>query len=398
MVAYQELAALGRSRDSEARGRAAHLAVTAYLSHQGAAEERAALYAALVGFLDDSSVRVRGALAYGLLHAPDPPRPILLALLRDVPVIARALAQYSPALLDADMLSLVHGADEGMLLALAMRAELSPRLVEALVDAGGRALAVRLLSRSDAPFSAELLMHLAAGETGGDPQLSGALLARSDLPATARLLLVQASATALRSSRLVSGAIAPPRLARMLRTATDEALTSIGDVEAADERSPYPARLIEAGMLSTRVLFHAITHGHLLFFAACITELADLTRDKVATLLETGSRAAVNALLHRCGFSDAVRSALAALISHARVQDLAGDPAARHLVLTDLLDDLIAEHRGDIPPELDEIFACLSEQDIDLARRAVRNVPIVFAETGGKLGLQQPVLDLLEAA
>ena len=93
MVAYQDFVALSQSRDSEERGQAAHLAAMAYLNHYGPADEHAALYAALIGFLDDPSVRVRGALAYGLLHAVEAPRPILLALLQDSPVIARAVVQ-----------------------------------------------------------------------------------------------------------------------------------------------------------------------------------------------------------------------------------------------------------------------------------------------------------------
>ena len=96
MVAYQDFVALSQSGDSEERGQAAHLAAQAYLKHTGPADEHAALYAALIGFLDDPSVRVRAALAYGLLHAADAPRPILLALLQDSEVISRAVAQYSP--------------------------------------------------------------------------------------------------------------------------------------------------------------------------------------------------------------------------------------------------------------------------------------------------------------
>ncbi|RYF97349.1 MAG: hypothetical protein EON94_15140, partial [Caulobacteraceae bacterium] len=83
MVAYQDFVTLSQSRDSEERGRAAHIAAMAYLSHTGPADEHAALYASLIGFLDDPSARVRGALAYGLLHALEAPRPILLALLQD---------------------------------------------------------------------------------------------------------------------------------------------------------------------------------------------------------------------------------------------------------------------------------------------------------------------------
>ena len=53
MVAYQDFVALSESGDSEERGMAAHLAAMAYLGHHGPAEEQAALYAALIGFLDD---------------------------------------------------------------------------------------------------------------------------------------------------------------------------------------------------------------------------------------------------------------------------------------------------------------------------------------------------------
>src|ERR1043165_4743867 len=111
MVAYQDFVALSRSGDSEERGAAAHLAAQAYLQHTGPADEHAALYAALIGFLDDPSVKVRAALAYGLLHAVEAPRPILLALLGDSAVIARAVLQYSPALIDADLMAIIRGGD-----------------------------------------------------------------------------------------------------------------------------------------------------------------------------------------------------------------------------------------------------------------------------------------------
>ena len=52
MIGYQEFARLCQSRDSNERGHAAHLAALAYLDHDGPADEQAALYAALIGFLD----------------------------------------------------------------------------------------------------------------------------------------------------------------------------------------------------------------------------------------------------------------------------------------------------------------------------------------------------------
>ena len=379
MVEYQEFVALSQSGDSEDRGRAAHMAALAYLGHTGPADEHAALYAALIGFLDDPSVKVRAALAYGLLHAREAPRPILLALLQDSPIISRAIAQYSPALIDADLIGLVAEADPALLIALTLRERISQRLAAALVARGSRVITVKLLRRSDVTFAPALLTELAIGLGSEDAQVRGALLNRKDLPAQARLRLVEVVANALRGARIVKGAVAPRRLERLLRDTTDTALTAIGEREASAGRAPFAADLVAEARISARVMLHAIVNGHVLFLAECLAELAETTRDKVFTLLEKGSRPALNALLARCGLNDAVRNLICRLIAHARTADLADDVAARHFIVTALTEELIVEHDGVIPPELEEAFAYLSEQNVALARRAARGVMSSFA-------------------
>ncbi len=379
MVAYQDFVALSQSGDSEARGQAAHLAAQAYLRHTGPADEHAALYAALIGFLDDPSVRVRAALAYGLLHTTDAPRPILLALLQDSEVISRAVAQYSPALIDADLIGIARKASPVMLMALALRERLSPRVAQALIARNERAVTLKLVGRQDVPMPPPLLSALAVGQGIGDAQLRGLLLERADLPASARLLLVEAAVEHLRRARIVKGAIAAPRLERLLRDAMDTALTAIGETEAEADSTPFAAELVESEKLSARVMLHAVVNGHVLFFADCLATLASAPREKVFSLLETGSRPALNALLVRCGLSQGVCNLIARLIFHARAADLADDVAARHFVVTALTEELIVEHEGVIPHDLEDAFAYLSEQNVILARRAARGVMSAFA-------------------
>ena len=380
MVAYQEFVSLSQSPDSEERGSAAHLSALVYLNHSGPADEQAALYAALIGFLDDPSVKVRAALAYGLLHSNEAPRPIMLALLQDSAIIARAVLQYSPVLIDADLLGLVKTLDMAMLVAVSQRAHLSPRLAAAIVARGHDAVTMRLLRRHDVTLDQGLLNELAASH-GDDAEMRGALLARKNLPAAARLLLVQKATEALRGARIVKGAVAEDRLSRILRDSGDTALSAIGEREAVRAgAADYVSELIASDRVNTRVLLHAVVTGHVMFFAECLAELAQMPRDKVFTLLENGSRAALNALLARCGLGEAVRNLLARLVLHARATDLADDAAARHYVVTALTEELIAEHGGAIPVELEESFAYLSEQNILLARKAARGVMSAFAQ------------------
>jgi len=377
MVAYHEFVALTQSADSEDRGRAAHLAAMAYLGHLGPADEHAALYAALIGFLDDPSVKVRAALAYGLLHAIEAPRPILLALLQDAAVISRAVAQYSPALIDADLIGLARNGDLTMLLALAERARLSTRIAEAVIARGEIGVTLKLLARTDIAYRPETLAALAA-EQGDNPRLRGALLARRELTPSARLKLVEAVGRALRETRIVKGAVAQRRLDRLMRNATDTALSAIGEREAVRAVPHYAAEMVESERVSTRVMLHAVVNGHVLFFADCVAELSEVSREKVFSILEGGGRPALNALFARCGLGEAVRNLLARLVFHARTADLADDVTARHFVVTALTEELIIEHGGEIPHELEEAFAYLSEQNVMLARKAARGVMPAF--------------------
>lgn len=378
MVAYQEFVSLSQSLDSEERGSAAHLSALAYLHHVGPADEQAALYAALIGFLDDPSVKVRAALAYGLLHSTAAPRPIMLALLHDSAIIARAVLQYSPVLIDADLMGLVKTLDIAMLVSIAQRTSLSPRLATALVARQDRQLTLRLLRRHDVGLGDALLADLAQS-LGEDADMRGALLARPDLPAASRLLLVRRVTEALRGARIVKGALAADRLGRILRDSADTALSAIGEREASRFSPDYVSDLVLTDRINTRVLLHAVVTGHVMFFADCLAELAQAPRAKVFALLESGSRPALNALLTRCGLGEGVRNLLARLVLHARASDLADDAAARHYVVTALTEELIAEHEGVIPDELEEAFAYLSEQNILLARKAARGVMAAFA-------------------
>jgi uncharacterized protein (DUF2336 family) len=378
MVDYQRYMELSHSGDSEERGQAAHLAAMAYLSHRGPADEQAALYAALISFLDDRSVKVRAALAYGLLHSEHAPRPLMLALAQDAPVISRAVVQFSPVLLDADLIGILRSGDPSMLCVMTARPALSLRVARALLALEDADIVFRVLERADLALPEDALAACTQ-RWGEDARLRGALLKRADLPAISRLALVDEVRKALMGTRIVKGAIQPRRLERLMRDACDSATTVIGEREAGRGRTDFVAAIVDDERVNTRLMLHAIVHGHVLFYADCLAKLASTPRAKVFTLLDTGSRAALHALFTRCGFSEPVRNLMARLVFHARQADLADDLGARHFVVTLLIEELIAEHDGDIPPALDAAFAYLNEQNITLARAAARGVLPAFA-------------------
>lgn len=395
MIEYGEFVRLSRSYDSDERGHAAHLAALAFLDHRGPADEHAALYAALINFLDDPSVKVRAALAYGLLHSIDAPRPIMIALLRDSPIISRAILQYSPILIDADLLGAIRDGDQSMLFAIAQRGTLSPRIAAELIGRNDEEISLHVLRRNDISIDAGLLVQLAQLK-GSNARMRGALLGRSDLPAPARVILLQRVTEALRQTRLVRGALPPDRLARLLQDGSDTAISAIGESEASQQKREFVQGLVGSSQLNSRILLHAVVTGHVMFFASCVAELAGATREKVFTLLEGGSRPALSALFLRAGLSPDLGKLLVRLVLHARTADLADDIAARHYVVTALTEEMITDHDGVIPPALEEAFAYLNEQNIALARKAARGVMHAFAASTHRAMSLPPTTPLLE--
>lgn len=355
------------------------MVAAAFVEHDGPADERAALYAALFGFLEDASVKVRAALAYGLLRSDKAPRVVMLALAKDAPVIARAVLQFSPVLLDADLINLIGEARPESLAVLPDREKISEPVLRAILQANRMGLTFGLLKRTALALPADELQRLARG-SAKDAKMRGLLLARPDLPASARLALVEQCADALSRTRIVQGAVAPQRLKRLMRDAVDNATNRIGEREAIVGDHDFADTLNQADRISTRLLMNAVLTGQVLFFAECLSQLSGLPPTKIFALLGTGPRAGLNALLAKCGMAPALRNLVARIVMQARTADLADDVSARFFVVTSLVEELIIEHQGDIPAELHMAFAYLNEQNLVLARAAARGVMPGFAE------------------
>jgi len=379
MVAYQHFIALSNSSNAEHRGEAAHLVATAFIEHDGPEDERAALYAAMLGFLDDSSAKVRGSLALALLRSELAPRLIMLSLAKDAPIIARAVVQYSPILLNVDLIGIANGAESGVLLALSCREILSEKLVARLALSGDERVIKNLLSRLELEISADVLEKLVHSH-GHVAPVRGKLLARKELSASCRLQLVENIKSDLCKNKLVKGAIAAGRLERMTRDALDSAISRLGEEQSIEENDEFVTYMQENKRINTRLLLHCVINGQVLFFADCIALIGEIPPKKVFALLKDGARAALNALFYQCGMSEPIRNLMARLIMYARDADLSSDVGARHFVVSALIEELIVEHDGDIPISLQDAFRYLDEQNMVLARAAARGVMPAFAQ------------------
>src|SRR5690606_35455467 len=139
--------------------------------------------------------------------------------------------------------------DPDMLAVMTVRTKLSVRVALALLRLGSADLCIRVLARTDLDFPGDDLMVLAE-QWGEDARVRGSLLKRRDLPGLARLYLVERVRAALSSIRIVTGAVHPRRLERLMRDACDAAAATIGEREAGKGHKQFAAAMAEADQIN----------------------------------------------------------------------------------------------------------------------------------------------------
>lgn len=398
MLAFHEYHQLSQSAHSEERGRAARIAARAYLEHDGPADEQAALYAAVLNYLDDSSVKVRAALAYEMLRSPNAPRALMFALAQDESIIGAAIVQFSPVLLDSDLIALLNKGDDRIAEAIVSRSQIGERIYTALFALESRRIDELLLENPDVEISADLLIQL-CDRWCDDASMRGVLLGREDLPVAGRFLLTEHIADDLMGARIVKGSVQPSRLNRLMRDQLDKATTGLCDGEPTVEHYDYVQALYGSDRLTPRLLIHSIIAGRMQFYVTSLAVLSELPIRKVDGILQSGMRRALHALFTRCGFEPSLRNLMARLTVMARDADLEIDLASRHFVVSQLISTLIDEHEGEIPDSLETVFSYLNEQNVTLAKEAARGVMASFcAEVDETLALPDaPLRDELLA-
>jgi hypothetical protein len=133
-----------RTAPAAERGDATAALARAYLYSDLGPDDRAATEGALIMLLDDPSPVVRAALARALAFTEQAPPAVILGLAADQPEIASWVLEYSPLLLDADLVDAVATGSPQNQIAIANRSDL-PRSVSAAIAEVGCAEACLVL-------------------------------------------------------------------------------------------------------------------------------------------------------------------------------------------------------------------------------------------------------------
>ncbi len=314
-----------RSAPAGERAEATRSLARAWLISDLSEDDRAAAEGALLMLLDDASPLVRQAMAEVFARSTEAPAAIVQALSLDQPSVALPVLEYSPLLIDADLVDIVATGSSEMQCAIARRIKLPASVSAAIAEVGSAAAALELIENAYAelaPFSWDRIVerhgHLAA--------IRESMLVLEDLPAATRAALVAKLSETLAQFVVARNWLNADRAGRITSEALDRSTLNIAARSRGEDMRGLVAHLRATSQLNAGLILRALLSGNLELFDASLAELSDLPQARVSALLHDRGAAGLQALLRRAGLPEstfaAFRVALEALHETGFVDDV----------------------------------------------------------------------------
>jgi uncharacterized protein (DUF2336 family) len=287
-------------------------------------DDRAAAEGAMLMLLDDASPLVREAMADVFADSSEAPPNIVAALAVDQPSVALPILQYSPLLIDADLVDMVATGNAQTQSAIARRACLPASVCAAIAEVGEPEATLELIENPDAqlaPFSLERIAerhgHLAA--------IRETLLGFESLSAATRMSLVEKLSATLAQFVAAREWLSADRAGRVTGEALERSTVTIAASSRDDDMLALVRHLRGAGQLTTGLIMRALLSGNLELFDAALVELSGLPRHRVCALLHDRGGASLDALLSKAGLPAATFVAFRAALDATHEIGFAGN-------------------------------------------------------------------------
>jgi uncharacterized protein (DUF2336 family) len=302
-----------RSAPAGERAEATRSLARAWLVSDLSDDNRAAAEGALLMLLDDASPLVRQAMAEVFCRSARAPAAIVRALSADQTSVALPVLEFSPLLIDADLVDIVATGDCATQCAIARRIGLPASVCAAIAEVGSPAAALELIENPHAelaPFSWDRIVerhgHLAA--------IRESMLVLEDLPAATRLALIAKLSDTLAQFVVGRRWLSADRAARAVGEAMDRSTVAVAARSRGDDMRGLMRHLRATDQLTAGLILRALLSGNLELFELALAELSGLPLARVSALLDDRVGASLNALLSRAGLPQSSHPAFRAAL------------------------------------------------------------------------------------
>lgn len=302
-----------RTAPAGERAEATRSLARAWLISNLSDDDRGAAEGALLMLLDDPSPLVRQAMAEVFARSAEAPPAIVQALSLDQPSVALPVLEYSPLLIDADLVDLVAAGNCDVQCAVARRHSLPSSVCAAIAEVGSPAAALELIENPQA-FLAPFSWHRIVERHGHLAAIRESMLALDDLPAATRLALVAKLSDTLAQFVVARQWLSADRAERIVIEARDRSAVNVATRSRGEDMQGLVGHLRATGQLTAGLILRALLSGNLELFDQALVELSGLPQSRVAALLYDRGGASVTALLARAGLPESTFPAFQAAL------------------------------------------------------------------------------------
>ncbi len=390
-----------RTASAVERAEGAGMLARAFLYDDLPEPEREEARLILTALLDDSSPRVRRALAENFASATTVPHYMVLTLAGDHSDIAAIVLARSPLLSDAELVDCAATSDAFAQSAIALRPSVPAPVAAALAEVGACEALISLALNPGAEVL-EFSLRRMIERHGHDADLRAALLARPNLSAALHSDLAGAAVKALSAQMAATGGLPPEKALSLTRAARERANVQIAAKNAcvAQGALNFVAHLRGSGQLTAGLLLRGLLCGNKHLLEAALCELTGLPMARVAGFVAESKGAGFAALYRKAHMPERLLPAFVAGLE-AVAQARCGGPMNAELrrpIITRVLEACALVNRG----ELDPLIARLRHLEAEAARNEARDfrravAPQSQAMRGSGQGFEPP-LRLLPSA
>src|SRR5258708_5258337 len=318
-----------RTAPAGGRAEATRSLARAWLISDLSDDDRAAAEGAFLRLLDDPSPLVRQAMADVFASSAHAPAVIVQALAVDQASVARPVLEYSPLLIDADLVDIVATGNSEVQCAIARRTKLPASVCAAIAEVGTAAAALELIANVSAKL--EPISYSRIAERHGHlPAIRENMLMMEDLPSAIRLALVAKLSDTLTQFVVGRNWLSADRAGRVARETRARSTVNIA-AQSRDDMRGLVRHLRATGQLTAGLILRALLSANLELFDCALVELSGLPQARVSALLHDRGGASLNALLTRAGLPPSTFPAFRAALEASHEVGFVGtiDEAAR---------------------------------------------------------------------
>src|SRR3954467_15315263 len=260
-----------RTAPAGERAEATRALARAWLISDLTGEDRAAAEGALLMLLDDGSPLVRQAMAEEFARSTEAPPGIVQALSLDQPSVALPVLEYSPLLIDADLVDIIATGNCETQCAVARRVNLPASVAAAIAEVGTAAAALELIENAYAelaPFSWDRIVerhgHLAA--------IRESMLVLEDLPAATRVALVAKLSDTLAQFVVARNWLSADRAVRIASEARDRCNENVAAHSRGEAVRSLARHLRLTDQLTAGLILRALLSGNFELFDYALVE------------------------------------------------------------------------------------------------------------------------------